>query len=162
LSSLKRGANLSPGATGAGSTAVLHTGNLTLSSGINFTLDLNNTTAGTGYDQVNVTGAVNINGSNLVVNSGAGLSIGNKFFIVANDSTDLVSGNFSQGSTITAGNDVFPINYADNADGGLVPNDISLTLTAIVPEPGNYVVGIFGLGVVGLSLTTRLARLLRK
>jgi len=111
---------------------------------------------------VSVTGTVNISGSTLVLNPGAGLTVGNKFFIVANDSTDAVTGMFSQGTTITSGNDTFLINYADNFDGGSVANDISLTLTAVLPEPGNYVVGIFGLGVVGLSTATRLGRLLRK
>jgi len=101
---------------------------------------------------------VNIGGSNLVLNPGAGLSVGNKFYIVANDGTDAVTGTFSQGTTITAGNDVFLINYADNFDAGSVANDISLTLTAVLPEPSNYVVGIFGLGVVGLSSATTLRR----
>jgi fibronectin-binding autotransporter adhesin len=136
------GGTLSPGAMGAGSTAVLHTGALSFSSGANFTLDLNNTTVGSGYDQVSVTGTVNITGSNLVLNLGAGLSLGDKFYIVANDGTDSIIGTFSQGTTITVGNDTFLINYADNFDGGSVANDISLTLTAIVPEPSTWIAAI--------------------
>src|SRR4029077_19078373 len=136
------GGNLSPGATGAGSTAVLHTGSLSLSSGANFTLDLNNTTVGSGYDQLSVTGTVNITGSNLFLKPGPGLSLSDKFYIVANDSTDSIIGTFSQGTTITAGNYTFLINYADNFDGGSVANDISLTLTAILPEPSTWIATI--------------------
>ena len=51
------GANLSPGSTGTGSTAILHTGALTLATGSNFRVDINGTTAGSGYDQLSVTGA---------------------------------------------------------------------------------------------------------
>ena len=87
--SMASGTNLSPGATiASGSTAILRTGALTLSSGSNFTMDLLSTTAGTGYDQLGVTGTVNITGSNLIVRPGAGLNIGDKFFILLNDSTD--------------------------------------------------------------------------
>jgi len=159
------GANLSPGASGVGSTAILYTGAVTLSLGSNFNVDLNNTTAGTGYDQLSVTGALNLGGllaSNLVVTAGSNLHIGDKFFILLNDSTDLVSGTFAQGTTITASNngDVFQINYADNGDSGILGNDISLTVTA-VPEPATYVVGILALCVLGYHQRPRLRKLLR-
>jgi hypothetical protein len=44
------GANLLPRASGVGSTAILHTGAVTLATGSNFNVDLNNTTAGPSYD----------------------------------------------------------------------------------------------------------------
>jgi fibronectin-binding autotransporter adhesin len=93
------GANFSPGASGVGSTAILHAGTVTLASGSNFNVDINGTTAGTGYDQVSVIGAVNLGGllaSNLVVTAGSSLSIGQKFYILLNDSTDTISGTFAQ------------------------------------------------------------------
>lgn len=141
------GANLSPGASGIGSTAILHTGAVTLASGSNLNVDLNNTTAGSGYDQVTLIGTVTINGSNLVITAGAGLTIGQKFFIVLNDGSDAVTGTFAQGTTVTSGPDVFSINYFDNGDGGGVGNDISLTVTAI-PEPATYFAGILALGAL--------------
>jgi fibronectin-binding autotransporter adhesin len=153
------GANLSPGASGVGITAILHTGAVTLASGSNFNVDINGTTAGTGYDQVSVTGAVNLGGllaSNLVVTAGSSLSIGQKFYILLNDSTDTVSGTFAQGTTVTASNngDVFLINYADNGDGGILGNDISLTVTAL-PEPSTYVAGILTLAALGYQQRRR-------
>lgn len=152
------GANLSPGASGAGSTAILRTGALTLASGSNFRLDLNNTTAGTGYDQASVTGTVSITGSNIVVIAGAGLSIGDKFFVVLNDNSDLVTGTFAQGTTVTSGGDSFLINYADNGDGGGTANDISLTLTA-VPEPSTWLAAGLALGaMVWMQLRKHFAR----
>ncbi len=46
-----------------GSTAIFRTGALTLNSTSNFSLDLNGTTAGTSYDQLSVTGTVNLGSS---------------------------------------------------------------------------------------------------
>lgn len=149
------GANLSPGAMGSGSTAILHTGSLSLNSGANFVLDLNNTTVGTGYDQVSVTGTVNITGSNLVLNPGAGLSIGDTFFILANDGVDPVTGMFSQGATITAGFDTFSINYAANFGGAGAGNDISLTLIGIVPESSTWIAGLVAFAALGCHQARR-------
>ena len=155
--SMASGTILSPGATTtSGSTAILNTGALTLNSGSNFTVDLNGTTAGTGYDQVQVTGAVNISGSNLVVNPAAGLTVGNKFFILLNDASDPISGTFSQGATIIVGSDTFAINYLDNGNGG--GNDISLTLISVIPEPATWVGAVLALGVLGWSQRPRLSR----
>jgi hypothetical protein len=156
------GANLSPGTSGNGSgtTAILHTGALTLVSGSNFNVDLNTTTAGTGYDQLSVTGTVNLGGllaSNLVITAGAGLAVGNTFTIVQNDSTDLVTGTFAQGVVVTASNngDIFAINYA-GGDG----NDIVITLTAI-PEPSTWGAAALPFLVVGYTQRKRFAKRFR-
>jgi fibronectin-binding autotransporter adhesin len=151
------GANLSPGASGIGSTAILHTGALTLAATSNFNVDLNSTTAGTGYDQLNVIGALSITGSNLVITAGTGLQIGDKFFIALNDASDAITGTFAQGATITASNlaDTFIINYVDNGDGGGVGNDISLTCTFAVPEPSTYAAPILTLAALGFHQRRR-------
>lgn len=160
---MNSGANLAPGATNAsGSTAILSTGALTLASGSNFVIDLVNTTAGIGYDQVNVTGAVSITGSNIIVNAGAGLTIGNKFFVLVNDGVDPVTGVFAQGATVTSGSDTFLINYLDDSAGGITPgNDISLTLEA-VPEPSTWLGGALAFAAVGYTQRRRLSRLMRE
>jgi autotransporter-associated beta strand protein len=136
------GSSLSPGALGAGTTAIFRTGNLTLNSGSIFVLDLNNPVAGSGYDQVRVTGTVNINGSILSLNPGGGVSLGDTFFILANNGVDPITGTFSQGATVTSGSYTFSINYMANFDGGAVANDISLTVISILPEPSTWVAGI--------------------
>ena len=152
------GSNLSPGPTGVGSTGVLGTGALTLNSGSFFNVDLNNTTAGTGYDQVSVTGTVSIGGSNLVVSVGGVLSVNDKFFITLNNGTDLVTGTFAQGVTVTADNGyTFLINYLDNGDSGTVGNDISLTLTAI-PEPSTWIGAALALGAIGFTQRKRFTK----
>jgi hypothetical protein len=138
------GATLAPGALGTGgSTAILNTGALSLSSGANFAFDLVNSTPGTGYDQVNVTGTVNLGGSNLVLNPGLGLSVGAKFYIIANDGSDAVSGTFSglaQGASFTQGLYLFTISYTDDTGGSLLGgNDVSLTLIGITPEASTWI-----------------------
>ena len=61
------GGTLDPGRVTAGSTARLNTGALALPSAATFRADLNGTTAGTGHDQVRVTGTVSLGGSILSV-----------------------------------------------------------------------------------------------
>jgi fibronectin-binding autotransporter adhesin len=149
--SVASGSHLSPGTTSAGNTATLNTGALTLSSGSFFNVDLNGTTAGSGYDQVSVTGLLAISGSNLVVTVGGGLQTGNKFFVALNDGTDAVTGTFAQGSTVTASNGyTFLINYTDDGGGGLLGNDISLTLTA-VPEPRTWIGPALALAAISFT-----------
>ena len=159
--SVAAGARLSPGALGAGTTAILHTGNLTLSSSSVFVLDINGAVAGSGYDQVNVTGTVNINGSILSLNPSNSLNLGDTFYIVANNGVDAVTGTFSQGSSITAGNNVFSIDYAANFGGVGAGNDISLTLVAVLPETSTWVSGVTALGIAathGLMVQARRRR----
>jgi fibronectin-binding autotransporter adhesin len=158
------GANLSPGSTGSGSTAILHTRALTLASGSNLNIGINGTTAGTNYDQVSVTGAVNLGGtlaSNLVVTTGTTLAVNDKFFILLNDSIDSINTTFAQGTTVTDNlGDTFLINYADNGDGGALANDISLTCLTAVPEPSTWTVGLLALGAIICSQRKRVRALL--
>jgi autotransporter-associated beta strand protein len=161
--------NLSPGGSGVGSVAKLNTGALTLNTSTNFNIDITGAggtgNAGITYDQLGVTGTVNLGGilaSNLVLNV-SGLTqtnVGEKFFIVLNDGTDLITTTFAQGTTVTSGADVFLINYADNGDGGSIGNDISLTLTA-VPEPSTWIGAALALGAIGITQRKRFAKRLR-
>ena len=165
---VKSGGTLAPGATfSPASVAKLNTGAIDLQSNSNFVLQLNagagptGLGAGTIYDQISVTGAVTLGGGNLTVNPSANLQVGDKFFIVLNDGTDLVTGTFnglSNLSTFSAGGDTFLINYLDNGDSGLGLNDISLTVTAAaaVPEPGTWLAAVFALAMLGWSQRRRL------
>jgi fibronectin-binding autotransporter adhesin len=147
------GANLAPGS----STGILTTGAVTLESGSNFVLELNNTTPGTGYDQLVVNGTVTLNLGNIVVLAGGGLNVGDKFFVVVNDSTDPVVGVFAQGATVTSGSDTFLINYLDDFGGGMAGNDISLTLTEI-PEPSTWIGAALALAAVGFTQLRKRSR----
>ncbi len=113
------GANIAPG-NGGNTTGILGTGALTLQSGSTFLVDINGTTAGTGFDQLSVAGTVTITGSNLVVTVGTTLSLGQTFLILLNDKSDAVIGQFAQGSSVSSGLYTFSINYAagDGNDSG--------------------------------------------
>ena len=128
---------------------------LTLLPTSNFRIDINGTTAGAGYDQLQVSGGGAAGGaiitlSNLVVHVGTTLTVGDQFTIAHHGGG--FQGVFAQGSTVTADNgDVFSVTYS----GG----DIVLTLIgAPVPEPSTWVGGV--LAIAGLAFTQR--RRLRK
>lgn len=49
--------------------------------------------------------------------------------------------------------DTFAVNYAANADGGVVANDVLLTVVSVVPGPGTWalmIVAASGLGMAAL------------
>ncbi len=66
----------------ATSTAILHTGNLTLASGSNYTIELNGTTAGSGYDQSIISGALALGGATLNATLGFTPTVGTVFTII--------------------------------------------------------------------------------
>ena len=153
------GANIAPG-NGGNNTAILQTGALTLSPTANFRVDINGTTAGSGYDRIQVnTGAVIILGSNLVVTVGTTLSLGQTFTILNKVPAGAIIGTFAgipQGGTVAGSNGtVFSVSYI----GGEGSNDIVLTvIQAPVPEPSTWMGG--ALAIAGLAFTQR--RRLRK
>ena len=87
--------NIAPG-NGGNTTGILTTGALTLAPISNFQVDINGTTAGTGYDRINVaTGGVTITGSNLVVTVGTATSLGQTFTILNKVSGGAITGTFA-------------------------------------------------------------------
>jgi len=154
--SVGSGSHLSPGTSGDGTstTAILHTGALTLSSGSFFNVNINGTTAGSGYDQVVTSGMINISGS-LSLNIGGSLSIGDKFFILENTSSNLNLGTFSNApATITSGSYTFDVNYLDIANGDLIANDVSLTVVAI-PEAQTWISSALAMILLIVSQSSR-------
>jgi hypothetical protein len=112
---------IAPGHDGPG---VFSSGSLTIPSGSTLKVDLNGLAAGTGYDQLNVTGSVTLGGT-LIVSPGFVPSNGATFTIVNNDGSDAVSGTFAglpQGGTIVGGGRLFTISYT-----GGTGNDVVLT-----------------------------------
>jgi autotransporter-associated beta strand protein len=148
-------ANLAPG-NGGHTTAIFTVGMLTLQPFSNFRIDINGTTAGTGYDQLRVSGAGGpggaiIQNSDLVVHVGTTLTVGDQFTIAHHNQG--FGGEFVTGGIVVADNgQVFTIDYTTGGD-------IILTLVgAPVPEPSTWVGGV--LGIAGLAFTQR--RRLRK
>src|SRR5262245_40915033 len=104
----------------------LATRDLTLAAASTVAFDVNGLTAGTGHDQIVVTGAVNLGGASININvSGFAPAVGDSFVLVSNDGADPVTGTFAglaEGASTTAGGFLFRISYA-GGDG----NDVVLT-----------------------------------
>ena len=130
------GGKLAPGS----SPGDLGTGDLLLSSGSIFEVNIDGLTPGTLYDQVDVTGTVNLTGSLLDIILGFSPSYGNTFTIIDNDSTDAVVGTFSgkpEGSLFFDDGQQWKITYVGGSG-----NDVVLEA---VPEPSAYALGLVGL-----------------
>ena len=120
--SVQSGGIIAPG-TGLG---ILNAGNTTFLAGSNFNVEVNGvTTAGTDYDQLNVTGTVDVTGA--VLNTSGtvtGTMAGDAAVIINNDGTDPVVGTFAglaDGATVNINGEVFHI-YYNGGDG----NDVVL------------------------------------
>ena len=89
------------------SVGIQRTGNLSLDSASTLAIEINtNGVAGTDYDQVKVTGTVNLNsdsgvGSALAITLGYAPKVGEKFTIIDNDGADGVNGTFGSGVDAT-------------------------------------------------------------
>jgi hypothetical protein len=139
------GGTLSPG----NSTAILNTGSVTLIAGSTLTIEINGTTAGAQYDQVNVAGGVTLGNATLNVLPGFPPIAGQTFTIIANDLSDPVVGTFAglpEGSILTAGAGRFRISYVGGSG-----NDV--TLTAIGPPT---IAKAFGAASILVNGTTKL------
>ncbi len=96
------GSFLTPGASPG---IITQTGDLTLSSGSTFVVEVNGATAGTQYDQVDVTGSVTLGGATLSTSGTITSSPGQEIVLIKNDGTEAVTGTFSgyaEGSNVTS------------------------------------------------------------
>jgi hypothetical protein len=143
--------NLAPGT----SPGTLGTGNLFLDAGANLRMEIVNLSS---YDRLNVSGTVSLDQSDLIITTlpGFGVITGEKYFLIANDGTDAVTGTFTglaDNSTFSVGAAQFRINYTgDLASSGTTGgNDVVLTALNTVPEPGSLMALLGGAGMlVGL------------
>ena len=121
------------------SPGLLNTGSISFSAGSNFNLEVNGvTSAGTDYDQLNVTGSVNIDPvANLVVSGTiTGTPPGAGFVIINNDGADAVTGNFAglpNGAAVSVNGQDFLIFY-NGGDG----NDVSLVENIYAPVLSSF------------------------
>jgi len=109
-------------------------GNLVLNGAYN--AEIGGTTACTEYDQLKVTGTVDITGATLNVSlfNGFKPAVGQKYTIIDNDASDAVTGTFAglaQGATVTVGGYTLSVSYT-GGDG----NDVVLTVTGGAPNTG--------------------------
>jgi len=119
--------SVSPG----GSPGILSCSNLTLNSVSTLMMELNGTTPGTEYDQLNVNGSVTLGNAGLAITSNVSLPGGQEFMIINNDGGDAVNGTLfglPEGASVSAGQNHFTISYV-GGDG----NDV--VLTSVVPRP---------------------------
>src|SRR5881296_1621716 len=125
ITSTGSGGSVAPG-VGVG---ILASGNVNWSSGSpGFVVQLNGTTAGTGYDQLNVTGSVNLGGATLSGTLGFSPPNGTSFTIINNDGGDAVIGTFAglpEGSTVVLSGQSLQISYV-----GGTGNDVVLSVVA--------------------------------
>jgi len=125
ITSTGSGGSVTPG-VGVG---ILSSGNVNWSSGSpGFVVQLNGTTAGTGYDQLNVTGTVNLGSATLSGTLGFSPPNGTSFTIINNDGSDAVIGTFAglpEGSTVVLSGQSLQISYV-----GGTGNDVVLTVAA--------------------------------
>ncbi len=127
------------GSTGAG---ILSTGFATFFSGSSFDVDLNGTAAGSGYDELSVTGSATLGSGtaalNLAIGPNFSAGIGATFNILVTSVG--VTGTFSglaQGATITADGQVFTISYQGNSGRNVVLTyDGAFTTTALALTTG--------------------------
>jgi len=125
-------------APGSGGTGILNSGNVNWSTGApHFTVELNGTTVGTGYDRLNVTGTVNLTGAVLGGSVGFAATDGMTFTIITNDGGDAIVGTFAglaEGATTTLSGQTFKVSYV-----GGTGNDVVLTRVAPNLTVGNSV-----------------------
>jgi autotransporter-associated beta strand protein len=126
------GGEIRPGTSAPG---ILSSGNVTLSPTTSFVIDLNGTTPGAGYRQLNVSGAVSLGGSGLDASANFQSAVGDTFTIINNDGSDPVVGIFAglpEATTLTLGGLPFTISYQGGSG-----NDVVLTriLSPLPPPP---------------------------
>ncbi len=171
------GATLRPGnGKGISSGTTLNTGNLTFRTGAHLAMQLGRTSGGSSLagdvsDHVSVTGTVSLSGDlqlSLLTGTGYQLKQNDVLYLILNDGSDAVTGifqslngqamNLSEGATFSFDSAIWSISYIANGDGGLVGNDVALTLTTVIPEPGTLPLVLAGVGAL-LFLSQRRRRL---
>jgi len=96
-------------------------------------IELNGGLPGSGYDQLNIRGSVNLSNLVLTASLNSGSVVGQTFRIIDNDGTDAVTNTFTglpQGKKVYLGGELFQISYT-----GGTGNDVVLTRLITPPPP---------------------------
>jgi len=129
LTTTVAGATIAPGM----SPGIVNSGNLSLAAGSNLNVELLGTTPGTGHDQINVTGTVNITGANLNVVQFSGAPPAS-YTIINNDGSDAVTGTFNglpEGALFVAFGNTFSISYVGGDSNDVVVTSTLTTCNAV-------------------------------
>lgn len=138
------------------SPGVLNTGNVTLESSSQFTVEVNGTTPGTQHDQLNVTGSVTLNNATLSASGTIASVAGQTIVLISNNGSDAVTGTFNglpEGATVA----INGINFAITYIGGSNNNDVMLVQaeTSIIVSGGNLIVSDINGGSTNDMLTIK-------
>ena len=135
------GGTLSPG---NGGTAIFSTGSLTLESGSNFDAVINGNAAGSSYDQVDVTGSVDLAGAHLNLSGSRTAQGGDAISLIQNDSSDPVVGTFSglyEGAATAFNSVLYAITYEGDDGNDTVLTDASPVIAMVASANPSSVTG---------------------
>ncbi len=109
---------------------------LTLSSGSNYSQEINTDTACSGYDQATVTGAVDLGGATLNISQLSGFDpvVGTVFTIIDGASLTGTFNGLTDGAVFKVGNTKYRINYTASADVTLTVLPADVTPNATTPN----------------------------
>ena len=133
---------VSPGDSASSTGILTDTGNLVLDSNSTFAVELNGTTAGSGYDQLATTGkgtTINLANATLSVTTGSSFPTGGgqQFIIINNTTGSAITGTFSglaEGATVTVSGQPFSITYKGGPNGqDVVLTSLLSTTTTVSP-----------------------------
>jgi autotransporter-associated beta strand protein len=114
----------------SGQPGILSIGGVNWNGGANFNVALNGSTPGAGgYAQLDVSGTVSLNNSNLNVSVGYAAALGASFTIIKNNGPNAISGTFNnlaEGAKFVVGSMTFRITYK----GGTSGKDVVITRVA--------------------------------
>jgi hypothetical protein len=149
---------VSPGGTVApgASPAILSTGSISFAASATLAAEVNGTTAGPEYDQLNVTGTVVLDDALLDLSFGYAPLLNDAFTLIKNDGTDPITGTFlalDEGATFTETDSLSRVNTLRISYVGGDGNDVVVQAIA-VPEPAGVAAGV-GLGVLGTTSRRR-------
>src|SRR5262249_35933294 len=109
---------------------LLTSSNVTFDAGTTLAVQVNGTTPGIGYDQLNISGSVNLGGATLSMALGFVPTAINSFVIINNDGSDPVVGAFNglaEGTTFTNNGVPSQITYAGGDGNDVVLNVLGVT-----------------------------------
>jgi autotransporter-associated beta strand protein len=128
------------------SPGIMNTGDYTMAGTLNIEA-IGNTAGVGGYDQVNVTGTVNLSGTLVTAFTAGTYASGNLLFILLNDDVDAITGTFAslaQGALVTSyGGFDWSISYTADSTANTFTGGNDVALMA-VPEPRAAMLGLLG------------------